>query len=57
MKNKLLLLDGMAITYRAYYALSRNPRITSKGLNTSAIMGFTSTLFDLMQSLKPSKEP
>ena len=54
MKNKLLLLDGMAITYRAYYALSRNPRITSKGLNTSAIMGFTSTLFDLMQSLKPT---
>ena len=54
MKKKLLLLDGMAITYRAYYALSRNPRITSKGLNTSAIMGFTSTLFELIQSLKPT---
>ena len=54
MKNKLLLLDGMAITYRAYYALSRNPRITSKGLNTSAIMGFTSTLFELIQSQKPT---
>lgn len=54
MKNKLLLLDGMAITYRAYYALSRNPRITSKGLNTSAIMGFTTTLFELIQTLKPT---
>ena len=54
MKNKLLLLDGMAITYRAYYALSRNPRITSKGLNTSAIMGFTTTLFELMQGQKPT---
>lgn len=54
MTNKLLLLDGMAITYRAYYALSSNPRITSKGLNTSAIMGFTSTLFELIQSQKPT---
>ena len=54
MDNKLLLLDGMAITYRAYYALSHNPRITSKGLNTSAIMGFTTTLFELMQSQKPT---
>ncbi|MBR0072318.1 MAG: hypothetical protein IJP95_00640, partial [Bacteroidales bacterium] len=54
MKNKLLLLDGMAITYRAYYALSHNPRITSKGLNTSAVMGFTTTLFELIQTLKPT---
>lgn len=54
MKNKLLLLDGMAITYRAYYALSHNPRITSKGLNTSAVMGFTTTLFELIQTQKPT---
>lgn len=54
MNKKLLLLDGMAITYRAYYALSRTPRITSKGLNTSAIMGFTTTLFELLKSQNPT---
>ncbi len=54
MDKKLLLLDGMAIVYRAYYALNRNPRINSKGLNTSAILGFTTTLYDLMRSQKPT---
>lgn len=54
MNKKLLILDGMAITYRAYYALSRTPRITSKGLNTSAIMGFTTTLFELIKSQNPT---
>ena len=38
--TKLILLDAYAIIYRSYYALLRTPRINSKGLNTSAIMGF-----------------
>lgn len=52
--KKLLLLDGMAMVYRAYYALNRNPRLNSKGLNTSCILGFTTTLYDLMRSLHPT---
>lgn len=54
MDKKLLLLDGMAIAYRAYYALNRNPRLNSKGLNTSAILGFTTTMYDLIRSQKPT---
>ena len=54
MDKRLLLLDGMAIVYRAYYALNRNPRLNSKGLNTSAILGFTSTLYDLIRSQRPT---
>ena len=54
MEKKLLLLDGMAIVYRAYYALNRNPRINSKGLNTSAILGFTTTLYDLIRTQNPT---
>ena len=54
MENKLLLLDGMAIVYRAYYALNRNPRINSKGLNTSAVLGFTTTMYDLIRSQNPT---
>lgn len=54
MEKKLLLLDGMAIVYRAYYALNRNPRINSKGLNTSAVLGFTTTMYDLIRSQKPT---
>ena len=38
--NKLFLIDGMALIYRAYYAMIRNPLTSSKGLNTSAIYGF-----------------
>ncbi len=52
--KKLMLIDGMAAVYRAYYALNRNPRVNSKGLNTSCILGFTTTLYDLLRSLKPS---
>lgn len=51
---KLLLIDGMATVYRAYYALNRNPRINSKGLNTSCILGFTTTFYDLLRQHKPS---
>ncbi|KAF0243252.1 MAG: DNA polymerase [Chitinophagaceae bacterium] len=54
MAKKLFLLDALALIYRAYYGLIRNPRITSKGLNTNAQFGFTSTLFDLMNKEKPS---
>ncbi len=52
--KKLLLLDGMALVYRAYFALNRSPRLNSKGLNTSAALGFTTTLYDLMRSLHPT---
>lgn len=52
--KKLVLLDGMAIVYRGYYALNRNPRINSKGLNTSAILGFLNTLYDIMRQQNPS---
>jgi DNA polymerase-1 len=54
MGKKLFLLDAMALIYRAYYGLIRNPRITSKGLNTNAQFGFTSTLFDLINKEKPT---
>lgn len=52
--KKLMLVDGMAIVYRAYYALMRSPRINSKGQNTSAILGFTTTLYDLMRQQHPT---
>ena len=42
--NKLFLIDGMALIYRSYYALQRNPLISSSGLNTSSIYGFINTL-------------
>lgn len=53
-EKKLFLLDGMALVYRAYFAMSRNPRINSKGLNTSAILGFTNTLLDVLKNQKPT---
>jgi DNA polymerase-1 len=54
MGKKLFLLDAFALIFRAYYALIRNPRITSQGKNTNAQFGFTSTLFDLMNKEKPT---
>src|SRR6185369_12670512 len=54
MKKKLFLLDAFALIFRAYYALIRNPRITSKGRNTNAQFGFTNTLFDLINREKPT---
>ena len=53
-KKKLFLLDAMALIYRAYFAFSRNPRINSKGLNTSAMLGFTNTLYDVLKNEKPT---
>jgi DNA polymerase I len=52
--KKLFLLDAMALVFRAYYALIRNPRITSKGRNTNAQFGFTNTLIDLINNQQPT---
>ncbi len=52
--KKLFLIDAYAIIYRSYYAFIRNPRINSKGLNTSAIFGFVNTLEDVLKREKPS---
>lgn len=53
-EKKLFLLDGMALVYRAFFAFSQNPRITSYGLNTSAIYGFVNSLLDILNNQKPS---
>ena len=52
--KKLVLFDGMAMVYRAYYALSGSNRMNSKGVNTSAVLGFTTTLYDLVKKLQPT---
>ncbi|MCO4819895.1 MAG: DNA polymerase I [Bacteroidetes bacterium] len=52
--KKLFLLDAYALIFRAYYAFIKNPRITSYGLNTSAVFGFTNTLLDVLQNQKPT---
>lgn len=52
--KKLVLLDGMAMVYRAYYALNGAGRKNSKGMNTSTVLGFTTTMYDLIKKLKPS---
>ncbi|MGK0464730.1 MAG: DNA polymerase-1, partial [Lentimonas sp.] len=54
MPKTLYLLDGMALAYRAHFALIRSPIITSKGFNTSAVFGFTGTLIQLITKLQPS---
>lgn len=53
-EKKLFLLDAYALIFRAYYAFIRAPRINSKGMNTSAIFGFTNTLLDIINNEKPS---
>ena len=52
--DKVFLLDAYALIYRAYYAFIKNPRINSKGLNTSAILGFCNTLHEVMEKEKPT---
>jgi len=52
--NKLFLLDAYALIYRAYYALIKNPRINSKGFNTSAVLGFVNTLEDVLKKENPT---
>jgi DNA polymerase-1 len=54
MSKTLYLLDGMALAYRAHFALIRSPIYTSKGFNTSAIFGFTATLIELITHKKPT---
>lgn len=54
MAKKLFLLDAMALIFRAYYALIRSPRVTSKGRNTNAQFGFTNTLIDLINNQQPT---
>jgi len=52
--KKLFLLDAMALIYRAYFAFSSNHRINSKGQNTSAVFGFTTTLLDVLKKEEPT---
>jgi DNA polymerase-1 len=52
--KKLFLLDGMALIYRAHFALSKSPRFTSTGINTSAVMGFANTLMEVLRKENPT---
>lgn len=52
--EKLFLLDAYALIYRAYYAFIKNPRVNSKGFNTSAILGFVNTLEDVLKKENPT---
>ena len=52
-KKRLFLLDAFALIFRGYYAFIKNPRINSKGMNTSAIMGFMNSLLDVIKREKP----
>lgn len=52
-KKRLFLVDAFALIFRGYYALIKNPRINSKGMDTSAILGFMNSLFDVIKKEKP----
>jgi len=54
MSKRLFLLDGMALIYRAHFAFIQRPIVTSKGVNTSALLGFTNTLLDILDKRKPT---
>ncbi len=53
-QKKLFLLDAMALIYRAHFAFGKNPRITSKGLNTGSILGFMNVVLDVLKKEKPT---
>ncbi len=53
-KCKLFLIDAMALIYRAYFAMQKNPRINTQNINTGPILGFTNALVDIIQNQKPS---
>ena len=53
-EKKLFLLDAYALIYRAFFALSKKPALNSKGLNTSAVMGFLNTLYDVLRNERPT---
>ena len=52
--KKLFLLDAFALIFRAYFAFSKNPRINSKGMNTSAIFGFVNAMLEIIKNEKPT---
>ena len=52
--KKLFLIDAYALIFRAYYAFIKNPRINSKGINTSAVFGFTNALLEVIRNEKPT---
>ena len=52
--KKLFLLDAYALIYRAVFAMNKSPRMTSKGLNTSAVMGFLNSLYEILKNEKPT---
>ena len=52
-QKRLFLLDAYALIFRGYYAFIKNPRINSKGMDTSAIMGFTNSLLDVIKRERP----
>src|SRR5215471_309936 len=54
MAKRLFLLDGMALAYRAHFALIARPIMTSKGMNTSALYGFTQTLLEILGKRQPT---
>ena len=54
MTKKLLLIDAMGLIFRAYYAMIKSPRFTTKGLNTSAMLGFTNSLYEVLKNEKPT---
>lgn len=54
MKPKLFLIDAMGLIFRAYYAMIKSPRFTSKGLNTSAVLGFTNMFYEILKNEKPT---
>ena len=53
-EKKLYLLDAFALIYRAHFAFIKNPRINSKGMNTSAVLGFTNSLLEILNNEDPS---
>lgn len=53
-EKTLFLIDAMSLIFRAYYALNKNPRLTSNGINTSAILGFTNALYDIIKKESPT---
>ena len=54
LNGKFFILDAMALIYRAFYAMVKNPRLNSKGMNTGAILGFTNTLYEVLQKEAPT---
>ncbi|MFK7954155.1 MAG: DNA polymerase I, partial [Ekhidna sp.] len=53
-EKKLFLLDAFALIYRAHFAMSQNPRLTTNGINTGAVLGFTNSLLEILTKEKPT---